>query len=171
MTSCRARSCLLCHQLPGWRHCAFRRCRPDRECQPGVPARWPVGRVEFTVSFQIQIPLHVSNRENVTDLRADPEHPRSEASKNRAPAGIVRNLLIGISDETDKELLREKLRCTPVKMEIDTALNPCIGILEVIGKATDASKFVPSCRVEVGVAAAAVDSAVTDADIKIRFGS
>src|ERR1700693_5673117 len=50
-------------------------------------------------------------------------------------------------------------------MEIDAALNPGIEILEVVGKAADARQFVSRCWVEVGVASAAVDGAVTEAEV------
>jgi hypothetical protein len=151
--------------VSGWRHGALRRCRRNRERQPGVPARWPVGRIEFAIAFQVQVSLHVSNRENKPNLRTDPEYPGPEATKDRAPADVVGDLLIGISNKTDKDLFREKLRCTPVEMKIDAALNLRIRILEVLGTAADARNFVSRCRVKVGVAAAAVDGTVTDANV------
>jgi hypothetical protein len=79
-------------------------------------------------------------------------------------------LLIGISDKTNKDLLRKKLRRAPIEMEIDAALNLRIRILEVIGVAGDARN---SCRhrIEIGVAAAAIDGAVTVPMLERRFGS
>ena len=71
-------------------------------------------RIEFAVTLQVQISLHVSDRENISDLGTDAEHPRPEACLDRMWAGIVGELLIRITDETDKELLGEKLRRAPL---------------------------------------------------------
>jgi hypothetical protein len=71
-------------------------------------------------------------------LRTDTENPRPEASKNRGATDVVGDLLISIADKTDKDLLREKFRRTPIEMKIDAALNLRIWILKVTGKAGDA---------------------------------
>lgn len=55
-------------------------------------------------------------------------------------------------------------------MEIDAALNLCIRVLEVVGKAGDAREFMPRHGVEVCVAAAGVDGAVTDPDVGEAVG-
>jgi hypothetical protein len=38
-------------------------------------SRRPVGRVEFAISFQIQISLHVADRTQVPDLRTNSDDP------------------------------------------------------------------------------------------------
>src|SRR5260370_21608001 len=128
---------LLRHHVPRWRNGRFRRFLRNRERQPGIPARRPICRIELAISLQVQVPLHVFDRENIAELRTYAENPRPEASKNRVPADVVRDLLIGIADKTDKDLLREKLRRTPIQMEIDAALDLRIRILEIVGKAGD----------------------------------
>src|SRR6516162_9425977 len=56
----------------GWRG---RRVR-NVECQPDVPARGPIRRIEFAIAFQVEIALPlVADRKDVTDLRTDSEHP------------------------------------------------------------------------------------------------
>ena len=82
--------------------------------------------------------MHVADRENIAELRANAENARPEASKDRMSTFVIGDLLIGISDKTDKGLLREKFRRAPVKMEIDAALNLRVRVLEIIGKAGDA---------------------------------
>ncbi len=60
---------LLRHHSPRRRHRAGGRHWRDRERQPGVPARRPVGLIEFALSLQIQIALHVANWKQKSDLR------------------------------------------------------------------------------------------------------
>ena len=57
------------------------------------------------------------------------------------------------------------MRHAPVEMEIDAALILRIGVLEIVGEAADAGEFRACRRVQIGVAGAEVDGAVTDADI------
>ena len=54
-----------------WRHRAGGSHRRDRERQPRIPSRRPIGRVEFAIPFQVQISLRVSHRKQVPDLGAD----------------------------------------------------------------------------------------------------
>ena len=115
--------------------------------------------------MRFRYPLHVADREDIADLWTHPENTRSETTKTGVSASIVRDLLIGISNEAYENLLRKKLRRAPVKMEIDTALNLRIGILEIVGETRNARERVPGHRIQVSIAAAVVDSAVTDADV------
>jgi len=41
--------------LTAWRNGAFRRGGRDRKSQPSIPARWPIYRIEFAVSFDVQV--------------------------------------------------------------------------------------------------------------------
>lgn len=79
-------------------------------------------------------------------------------------AKVIRDLLVSISDQTDKHLFRQKLRSTPIDVKIDAVLIIGILVLEIIGEVSDCRKFMPGCWIEVGVAAA-VDGPVTDAEI------
>jgi len=78
---------------------------------------------------------------------------------------VVGDLLIHISHQTDKKLLREKLRSTPVDVKIDAVLVLRVLVLEIVGKSRDGREFVARCRIEVGVATAAVDRGVANAEI------
>src|ERR1700676_1815435 len=80
------------------------RHRRDRERQPRIPSRRPVGRIEFAVSFQIQVSLHLSDRKQKSNLRAYADDARLEPAENRMLTEIVGDLLIGISDETHENL-------------------------------------------------------------------
>jgi len=59
-----------------------------------------------------------------TDSRVgtNAENARFESVEERCCANIVSDLLVGISDHADKELFGQKVRCTPVKMEVDAIL-------------------------------------------------
>jgi hypothetical protein len=50
-------------------------------------------------------------------------------------------------------------------VEVDPVLIVGVVVLEVVGDAGDGREFVAGRRIEVGVAAAAVDAAMADADI------
>src|SRR6202453_3152855 len=135
----------------------------NRERQPGIPARGTVDGVELAIGPQAQKAFQVSHRENISDLRTGTEHACSEPAQNRALAAVIGNLLKGITGHADEKLLREEVRGAPVEMEIDAALVLGVRILEIIGQAGDAGKFIPGRRIEIGVAAAGVDRAMTNA--------
>ena len=147
-----------------WRYGAGGRHRRDREGQPCIPSRCPIGGVEFAVALQIQITLPVACRKQESDLQSVSQDTRPESSQDWMCAEIIRDLLVSISDQTDKHLLRQKLRSTPIDVKIDTVLIIRILVLEIVGKASDGRKFVPGCRIEVGVTAA-IDGPVADAEI------
>ena len=67
--------------------------------------------------------------------------------------------------KADEKLLREEVRRAPVEVEIDPVTVLRAGVLEVVGKAGNAREFVSGCRIEISVAAAGVDRAMTDADV------
>ena len=96
-------------------------------------------------------------------MGAKAEDARFESVEERCRANIVSDLLVGISDHADEELLGQKVRRTPVEMEVDATLILCGRILEIVGEAGDAGKFDTRRRVEVGISGAAVDAAVSDA--------
>src|SRR3981189_3365010 len=124
---------LLRNQVAGQRGCGGGR-RRNRKRQPRIPARWPICRVEFPVCLQAQISLRVADGKDRAELRPHSENPRSESAEYRLLASVVRDLLIRISNETDKGLFRKKLRGAPVEVEVNSALNSGIGILEIVCK-------------------------------------
>src|ERR1700687_4538155 len=102
-----------------------RRGRGDSERQPGIPSGRTVGCTEFAVSPQAKGALHVSDREAVSALRTGAETALREATEDRVLAGIVGDLLVGVSGNADEKLLGEVVRCAPVEVEIDAA--PVLG--------------------------------------------
>lgn len=80
-------------------------------------------------------------------------------------AKVTGDLLIGIAHQANEELLGQKLGCAPIQMEVDAVLILRILILEIVGEAGDSRKFTTGLRIEVGIAATAVDGSVTDAEI------
>src|SRR5437667_7194581 len=77
----------------------------DRERQPGIPAGGTVLGGELAISLQAEKCLILSNLEDVSDLRADAEHARAEAAENGGLAEVVRDLLVGVTDQAEKDLL------------------------------------------------------------------
>jgi len=51
--------------------------------------------------------------------------------------GVVGDLLIRVSNQSDKDLFGEKLRGTPVDVKVYAALILPVRILEIVGKARD----------------------------------
>jgi hypothetical protein len=84
--------------------------------------------LELPVSLQVEIALHVPDRKNVADLRADPEHARFEVAERRARAAVAGELLIGVADQADVKLLGQELRRPPVEMPVDTVLVVQVGV-------------------------------------------
>src|SRR5712671_5238657 len=82
------------HQMLGRRYRLWRGLR-DRERQPGIPARRPVGGVEFAIPLHAHKCLVVPNRENISKLWANAENARTEAAEHRRLAEVVGDLLVG----------------------------------------------------------------------------
>jgi hypothetical protein len=90
----------------------------------------------------------------LTKLRFDAGDARAKAAEDGWLAEIVGDLLIGIADEGNENLLAQKRLY--VKMEIDAALVLRIAILEIVGEAADAGQL-RACRLfQIGVAGAEV---------------
>src|SRR5215510_3569188 len=150
----------------------LRRCcrlllrRRDREGEPDVPALRPVLGAEFLVALEVQIALKLgAERNDVADLRADAEHLRLEAADPVAGPAVAGELLVGVADEAELQLLGDELRGGPVEMHVDAVLVLRRLILQIVGKAQYGGEFMSRLRIEIGIAAAAVDRAVPDADI------
>ena len=101
-----------------------------------------------------------------SELRADPNHPRLEAAHSIARAAVATDLLVDIAHQSGLKLLGQELRRAPIEMHVDAVLILGRLIGEIVGEAEHAGEFVPGLGIEVGVAAAGVDRAVPDADIR-----
>src|SRR5215468_5029397 len=89
----------------------LRRSRRDREGEPHVPALGAVLGLELPVALEVQIALIVLvQRDDVADLRPDAEHPRLEAADAVARAAVTGELLVGVADQADLQLLGDELR-------------------------------------------------------------
>src|SRR5258708_16678104 len=93
-----------------WRRAWARSSVRNRERQPSIPALGPVSGLKLEVRLQTQISLLTGDRENVADLRTDREDSGLERTNPVAGTAVRADLIIGISDETHKELLRQELR-------------------------------------------------------------
>jgi hypothetical protein len=129
----------------------------------------PVGRIKSSIRLEVQISLHASNEEDLSDLRAHSKDTRFETAEKRASAGIVRDLLICISNEAYEDLLLEKLRSTPIEMKVNAALNLRVRILEIVSKPRNTRKGVSCRRIQIGIAASAIDGTMTR--LAMLFGS
>jgi hypothetical protein len=139
--------------------------RRNGECQPGAPARRPVSSIEIAIGSQAEETLHVAQGKDVSNLRTDAKNTRPESAEKRVLTGIVGDLLIRISGYADENLLRDEMRSTPVEVEIDAVAILRIRILEIVGEAGGGRKFVSARWIEIGIGAAGIDRAVTDAEI------
>src|SRR5882757_3018553 len=88
----------------------------NRERQPRIPAVGPVVGIKLGISLQAEKCLFLSNLENISELRTDAENARAETAENSRLTEIFGDLLVGIADEPDKDLLRQELRHAPVEM-------------------------------------------------------
>src|SRR5262249_11388522 len=93
-------------------------------------------------------------------------HLRLKAADAIAGAAVAADLLVHIAHRSDLKLLGQELRRAPIKMHIDAVLISGRLVLEIIGEAQHARKFVPGLRIEVGVATTGVDRAVPDPEIR-----
>src|SRR5215831_4218096 len=100
------------------------------------------------------------------ELRADANHARLEAAHPIAGAAVATDLLVDIAHQSGLKLLGQELRRAPIEMHVDAVLILGRLIGEIVGEAKHAREFVAGLRIEVGVAAAGVDCAVPDADIR-----
>ena len=78
--------------------------------------------VELEVGFQVQVPLHVSDGKEVSELRSDAEDTRLDRTENGSGPAVGRQLLIHVADGADEYLLGQKLRCSHVQMKVDSVL-------------------------------------------------
>src|SRR5262249_32901013 len=103
---------------------------------------------------------------NESELRTHADHLRLEAADAIAGAAVATQLSVDIADETDLKLLGQELRRAPIEMHVDAVLLLGRLIAEIVGEAEHAGGFVPGVRIEIGVAAAGVDRAMADADVR-----
>src|SRR5262245_27779162 len=88
-----------------WGRRLFR--RGDHECDPGVPSVGPVLVGKFPVAFEIEVPLRCgAQRNDEPELRANADYPRLEATDPIAGTAVAADLLVDITNSTDKKLFR-----------------------------------------------------------------
>src|SRR6267142_6721361 len=146
------------------------RGRRNGKGHPRIPTGWPVFRSKLSVSLEIEIALHVADRKKEPDLGTDANHLGLEATDTVAGTAVAAELLVDIAHEANHDLLRQELRCTPVEVHVDAVLILRRSILEIVGEAEHAGEFVAGLRIEIGVATAGVDRAVSDAYIRQAVG-
>src|SRR6476620_2266778 len=104
------------------RRCRWRCGRRDHKSDPGIPAFGPVLSGELLVSLEVQVALHVADREDEPKLRANAENLRLEAADTITRAAVATDFLVDVSDETNHERLAQELGRTPVKMQVHAVL-------------------------------------------------
>src|SRR6266508_711236 len=140
--------------------------RRDHEGDPGIPAIGAILRGELLVALQIDVALQVTDRKDEAELRADADHLRLEAADPIAGTAVATDLLVHVAHESDLKLLGQELRRAPIEMHVDAVLVLGRLIGEIVGEAEHAGEFMPGLRIEIGVAAAAIDCPMSDADIR-----
>src|SRR4029453_393014 len=93
-----------------------------------------------------------------------------EAANTIAGAAVAADLLVDIAHEANHDLLRQELRCTPVEVHVDAVLILRRSVLEIVGEGEHTGEFMAGLGIEIGVAAAGVDRAVSDAYIRQARG-
>jgi hypothetical protein len=103
--------------------------------------------VELAVALEVQVSLRISERKDISDLRADANDPRHEGTDMITAAAVAGELVIHIANRTDKPLLGEKLRRAPIEMEVDAILIVCLRVDIVVGEARNRGEFVTVLRI------------------------
>ena len=91
--------------------------------------------IKFTVSLEVQITLVITDWEYVAELRANADDARQEGAHVVAAATVTRELIVDIAHRADEQLLCEKLRCTPIEVEVEAVLILGIGVDVIMGEA------------------------------------
>src|SRR5262249_25201623 len=99
-----------------------RRRRRNDERHPGVPAGGAGFRRELPIALQVEIALHLADREDHADLRADAGHARLHVAEESGLPLVGGELLIEVADEPELHLLGDELRGAPVDVEVDAVL-------------------------------------------------
>src|SRR5215471_13846610 len=110
------------------------RCRRQRECHPKIKAVRPVVVGELAVALEVQVALHVSDRKQGSQLRTDADDARFKRTQDRRAAAVRCYLLVNVSNGADKHLLGQKLRRSPIEMEINATSVVRRVILEIPGQ-------------------------------------
>src|SRR5215472_15681132 len=97
------------------------RRRRQRECHPKIKAVRPVAVGELAIAFEVQVALHVSDRKQVSQLRTDADDERFKRTQKRPATAVRCYLVVNVSNGADKYLLGQKLRRSPIEMEINAA--------------------------------------------------
>src|SRR5262249_59130247 len=104
------------------------------------------------------------------ELRANADYPRPEAADAIAGTAVATDLLVDIAHQSGLQLLGQELRRAPIEMHVDAVLILRRLVGEIVSEAEHAREFVPGLRIEIGVAAAGIDRAMPDADIREAGG-
>src|SRR5262245_14391013 len=79
----------------------------DHKCHPGIPAVGAVLVGKFPVALEIEVPLCRGAQGNdEPELRANADHARLEAPHPIAGTAVATDLLVDVTDGTDKKLFR-----------------------------------------------------------------
>src|SRR5262249_19236523 len=148
----------------GWR-------RRQHKGQPYIPAVGSVGAVELAIALKIDVALHACHRKNISNLRADADDAGLEGAEDRRAAAVTGELLVDIADQPNLHLFGQELRRAPIEVHIDAVGISGRMILEIPGESKNRRELVTEFLVEIGVADAAVDRAMADADIRQIAGT
>lgn len=85
------------------------RCRRQRVRQPQIPSVWPGGVVELTISLDAERALHIPHGEQIPELRTDSDDAGFERTQDGSAAPVRSELIIDITNQTNLQLLRQKL--------------------------------------------------------------
>ena len=101
-----------------------------------VAAVRSVGVVEFLVSLQVQVALNARDRKYKPNLRTDTDDAGFERAQLRGAAPVCGELIVDVPDDTNLQLLGQKLRCGPIEVEIHAVGIVRRWILEIPGQSS-----------------------------------
>jgi hypothetical protein len=149
----------------GWRRARSRQAPPKSR----MSAMYSSPQAGFSPQTRNRISSRESpafqQSEKYIPIGAHRKHPRLERAYPVARTAVTANLVVGITDEANIELLGQELRSAPIQMEISAALILGDRILEIVGESGNSRKLM-SCRwVEIGIPAAGIDGAMPKPEV------
>jgi hypothetical protein len=81
----------------------------------------PTHRIPL-ISLEIEIALHVPDREDESELRANAENLGLKATQPIAGAAVASDLFIGIPYQPHLKLFGQELRRAPIEVQVDAVL-------------------------------------------------
>ena len=121
--------------------------------------------VKLKIGLQVQISLHVADRENVAYLWSNSDNLRLKGLQYWKGADVRSDLFVEVADRPDLPLLRQELGSAPIQVPINSVLIIGAGVDEISSKAGHHRKFVACLWIEIRIAHSAVYCPMANAEV------